>query len=384
MPKRIGIMTWYSYENYGTVLQATALNKAIESLGYAATDIAYDPKLGVESHELRNLSLRIRALNKLKYMAGIYHFQNREKTRLFKQFVGNNIRLSPPVEHRHELRELNRLYDAFVCGSDQIWSPRCFDSAYYLDFVEDENRMVAYAPSFGCDSIEGYSAADDIASLIRRFHHISVRESSGADIVQRCIGRSPSVALDPTLLLTSEDWRTLSCPVEEDEPFCLVYFLGDNSGNWEAARSIAAIRGLNVVAIPVFERDLRRSECARYSVGPAEFLWLISHAAIVCTDSFHGMVFSTIFEREFVAFERFNPKSSDSQNTRVYSFLTMSGARGALLTRDNVRNWREHTENVLDFTSIAVHVGKKRVESIDFLRNALESASDGIGNIGDR
>lgn len=139
--------------------------------------------------------------------------------------------------------------------------------------------------------------------------------------------------------------------------------------------AIAKSKGLRVVAIPVFNRDLRRPYSVQYPVGPGEFLSLISNAELVCTDSFHGMVFSTIFRRDYIAFERFNPKSKDSQNTRVYSFLEMTGAQDRLLSRNNLKGIHDFISRTTEFSRIVPRVDQKRIESIDYLRRALAEAT---------
>ena len=375
MANRVGIVTWYSYENYGTVLQAVALNKAVQQLGYDAIDISYDPALGRLSHEAGDGSLVVRIKNKAKYLYGVCPLQNEMKSQLFSKFIKDNLSLTEPVEAKADLRQFNHCFDAFVCGSDQVWSPRCFDSTYYLDFVTDENRMVAYAPSFGCDSIDQYASVDSIETLLNRFNHVAVRETTGADIVEKYTGHRPTVVLDPTLLLTAKTWKQFAAPVEEGGPYCVVYFLGDNGDNWKAALNIAKSKGLRVVVIPVFNRDLRRPYSVQYPVGPGEFLSLISNAELVCTDSFHGMVFSTIFRRDYIAFERFNPKSKDSQNTRVYSFLEMTGAQDRLLSRTNLKGIHDFISRTTEFSRIVPRVDQKRIESIDYLRRALAEAT---------
>lgn len=379
--KKIGIMTWYSYENYGTALQAVALNHVICNMGYKAVDLAYDPLLGRDTHEVAHWGFFRKCAAKVKHFAGYYPLATAEKSRLFNDFIRDNIELTDSIESKARLRDYSSCFDAYVCGSDQIWSPRFFDAAYYLDFVEDSSRLVAYAPSFGCESITPYSAAGEIKKLLNRFSYIGVREASAIAIVESNRGIRPPLVVDPTLLLDEREWQGFAQPVAEHDSYCLIYFLGDSTENWKAARAIAKSRGLRIVAIPVFERDRRRAEAPSYSIGPAEFLWLISHASCVCTDSFHGMVFSTIFKRDFVAFERFDPKSTDSQNTRVYSFLEMMGAKDALIKRSEIANWQKYVEPIIDYEVVASNAACKINRSIAYLENSLALASGEKGGI---
>lgn len=371
---RVGIMTWYSYENYGSVLQAVALNRVIRQMGYEAIDISYDPMLGRNTHEVPHRSILRRCINRVKQIAGYYPIVTDERSRLFRDFVRSNIELSEDVDSKDGLVNFASYYDAYVCGSDQIWSPRCFDSSYYLDFVDDTSRMVAYAPSFGCDDVEPFAASEEISRLLKRFKHIGVREASAVDIVNKITGVMPPIVLDPTLLLDSDTWASYASPVNQKEPYCLVYFLGSDSCNWKAARAIAKSNGLRIIAIPVFERDRSRSVSADYPIGPAEFLWLVLHATLVCTDSFHGMVFATIFERPFVAFERFDPNSSESQNTRVYSFLDLAGTEDRLLRRRELKSWQAYLGLSSDFAETSKRIAMKKAESLEYLDGALRCA----------
>lgn len=370
----VAIMTWYSYRNYGTALQAVALNRQIASFGYIPFDVAYNPALGASTHEPGKRSIPDRIMGRVNRAFGGISVTGGQREALFDDFLGEHLPLTSSVSRKVDLHELNGAFDAFVCGSDQVWSPRSFDSSYYLDFVDDASRIVAYAPSFGCETLEPFAASGEICRLLRRFQHIGVRESSGAAIVEGCTGHRPPVVLDPTLLLSANDWDELSKPMNEETPYCLVYFLGTDLGNWRAARAIARARGLRMVVIPVFERDLKSREAPSCTVGPAEFLWLIAHAEVVCTDSFHGMVFSSIFRRDFVAFERFDPRSRDSQNTRVYNFLQMAGAESALLPRSRMADWREYVGRAVDYVEVSARIEQRKSESLDYLSAALASA----------
>lgn len=376
--KKVGIMTWYAYENYGTVLQAAALNRVIGGLGYDAVDIAYDPKLGSDSHEKPKRSLVDRLVGKFKYYLGARPISDIDRTKKFADFIKKAIPLSSDVCSTGCLSSLNCVYDAFVCGSDQIWSPRCFDPAYYLSFVDDERKLIAYAPSFGCDSLDDFRSASEIIGLLSRFSHIAVRETAAAAIVKRATGMVPPVVLDPTLLLSADDWRGYSAPLIEGDEYCLVYFLGSDRENWEAARRIAKEKGLRIVAVPVFQRDCRRGECEDRAIGPAEFLSLIDNADLVCTDSFHGMVFSTIFERKFIAFERFDPRSPESQNTRIYSYLDLIESRQVLLSRSMLSEWRDFIDVSLDYGTVAHRIEELRSESMGYLKDSLRLAVEEV------
>lgn len=371
--RRVAIMTWHTHHNYGTALQAVALNHVINSLGYIAQDVDYDPLLGADTHTPMTLSSRL--LRKTRWLRGVRPINLPERESKFDLFLRQWLPLTGPIRRKDDLVCLNGKFDAFVCGSDQIWSPRCFDPSYYLDFVDEPRRKIAYAPSFGCDSLDGFSCRDSICKLLSSFGALSVRESTGKGIVRSAAGRDATQVLDPTLLLTANEWRGFSSQLSFKEGYCLFYFLGEHQGNRRAARKVALSRGLEVVEIPVFEKYRNDEGVFLDAVGPAEFLSLFLNANLVCTDSFHGMVFATIFQKDLVAFERFDPNSSDSQNTRVYSFLEMAGAEDALLPRHELDEWQNHIGESLDYSCINLRIEAKRSDSIGYLRSALARAT---------
>ncbi len=365
-------MTWYMYQNYGTALQAVALNKAISNLGYRAFDIAYDPEL---NNSRRKRKLIPRLVNRVK---GFTPLVSAKRSLAFNIFLETHLPRTSPINTDSDFRDLNGRFDAFVSGSDQIWSPRCFDARYFLDFVDSPKKKISYGPSFGCDVVTDPSIVRDMSRLISDYSSLSVREKSGIDIVESLTGRRPVSVVDPTLLLNSSQWANMMMPhAEPSSSYCLFYFLGSDACNELAARKIAADRDLNICVVPIFERQKRSRESVGTNVGPGEFLALIQGASLVLTDSFHGMVFAALLNREFVAFERFDPRSLDSQNTRIYSFLDMIDSREALLSRRELETDTAFTPKDLDFDRINKQIEQRRQESLDYLRGALSRATDG-------
>lgn len=368
--KAVGIMTWYTYRNYGTVLQAVALNNAISNMGYKAFDIAYDPEV---KNGQRKRKLGSRVFNRVR---GLIPLAAEGRERAFDCFIRENLPITSPVRTDEDFLKLNEQFEGFVCGSDQIWSPRCFDSRYYLDFVTIPEKKVAYGPSFGCDAIEDLKAREDIAGLLSSFYHLSVREESGVRVVESITGRKPVMVLDPTLLLSSSQWTSITKPYDTpSRPYCLFYFLGSAKCNENAARKIAAERGMEVCIIPVLQRHRYSKGCIGTDIGPNEFLMLIQDADLIMTDSFHGMVFSALFNKEFVAFERFDPHSADSQNTRIYNLLKLLGCREALLSREQIGAGGLPTGQLLDYERINERIVQERVKSREYLREALSMAT---------
>lgn len=374
-------MTWFTYRNYGTVLQAYALHDAIGRLGYKVSMLNYDPALGQDLSAKRSW----RRVGALRFARAAKHavlgdlpLIDATREHLFDVFIADMLNVTTPLLFDGSVneRELISSFDAFVCGSDQIWSPRFYDPHYFLDFVEDCHRKVAYAPSFGSDLIQSPDVSGKIAGHLTTFDSISVRETSGVDLVRRLVGEEATIVVDPTLLLEEQDWSALcSYSAVPDGPYCLVYFLGNSRESWTAAEKISRQAGLPIIAIPVFERDRKRRVCLRKPVGPREFLGLFKRADCVCTDSFHGMIFSILFGIPLHAFERFSTKDPASQNTRVYSFLDMIEARGLLVSRRKLKSRRELPAATTDYSRSRSLIGISRESSLSFLSRTLSTAT---------
>ena len=196
-------MTWYKYKNFGTALQASALYHVIKGLGYAPDLIQYDPKGSIKEMSIRSFAKAF--LKKIKQVFnGIYLSDERDD--LYSEYLLKRITETSKCVCYPELYDLNEFYDAFVCGSDQIWSPLCFDDKFFLSFVHNERKKIAYAPSIGAEKIENPIIKEKMADLIARFSKLSVRESNGVDIIKEMIGQEAKNVLDPTLLLSSSEW----------------------------------------------------------------------------------------------------------------------------------------------------------------------------------
>lgn len=366
-------MTWYRYENYGTALQAVALYKTIEKLGYTPDLIRYRPRGVVDSYSpmpLREMAakaiLKIRGGN-----PNPYHSDARDK--LFRSFVEGLTTESPDANSFPELRALDGAYSAFVCGSDQVWSPTCFDANYFLPFVSDGRRRIAYAPSFGVERIVDPVIRGRMSALITDVGHLSSRETQGAAIVRELSGRECMLVLDPTLLLTRVGWEALlpsgTCEggTVPEGGYVLCYFLGPPERYERAVSAQVKSLGLSLVTIPTREGQEGPSNC---EIGPAEFVRLFAGASYVCTDSFHGIAFATNFGVPFTAYERFDDADPRSQNSRVTSFLSVMGL-GSRLSSPEGRPLSQEC----DFSGARLTLGRMRGESARYLADSLAEAA---------
>ena len=369
--KRLAIMTWYSYMNYGTALQAVALYHTSRRMGYSADIVSYLPDLRGKS--MVDESLYTKLIKKIKEMLSGKKtaYGSAEKKEKFNTFIHENVTFTEACATASELFMLNELYDLFLCGSDQIWSPQCFDPRYYLDFVSDERHMIAYAPSFGHENIDNATLSQTITGLLVRFKKLSVREETGQEIIKKLTGKQATVVEDPTLLLSDTEWSQYEKPLETilNDDFAICYFLGKDQGNYRKAKRIADQKKIRLLYIPVFHSDFKHETVIKEPIGPGEFLWLLHHARYVFTDSLHGTLFSIIFNRQFYVFERFSRRDKDSQNTRIDCLLTRYGLGSRLVKRGQKLQITDAAW--IDYTRISKLAEERKQASLAYLDTSL-------------
>lgn len=377
MNKKVAIMTWYHYLNCGTALQATALYHQIEKLGYIPVLIQYQPK-----GQIKNFTKKYFLKSFAKKIKSVFNdmFISASLEELYSEYVCEKVTETMPCVSFPDLYDLNQSMDAFVCGSDQVWSPLCFDDKYFLSFVAQPKKMVAYAPSFGCEEIADSIIKEKIKVLVSRFSHLSVREQQGVALIKNLTGQNAEQVLDPTLLMSAEEWDSF-VDVEHiqkpDAPYILCYFLGNEKKYQKTVEQLSKASGLPVYVIPITKRQRKSASCVPFEVGPKEFVSLIKHASYVCTDSFHGMAFSINYHIPFFAFKRFADNAGDNQNSRIFSLLKLLKLEDRLVdkTRLDIKN-----KLSCDFEYADKMLNEQRELSTKFLKECLADAVNNTDN----
>lgn len=374
--KRIAIMTWYTYRNYGTALQASALSKCISDMGMIPLFVKYIPKGDWNPQPMTYKTFLKKALEKiLSILFCPKSYISKDQEALFVKYLSTRIKETSACESKAEFERLNEDHEAFICGSDQIWSPLYFDDKYFLSFVQNKASMVAYAPSFGVSEITDTQVRKMIKELLNSFSYLSVREIQGVRIIKQLTGQDAKLVLDPTLLLTADEWDRYaeieSAPLIP-EAYILCYFLGEPAHYREYVRKQAKSWRLPVYEIPT-KRVWGRYPDFPFEVGPREFVSLIRNAAFVFTDSFHGLVFSVNYETPFAVFERFSKNDPKSQNSRIYSFLNLMGMEDRLISpmRKEMIDQLRVIENASELRD-RLHIMRQR--SLRYLKDSLEAA----------
>lgn len=367
---KVGIMTWFQYHNYGTSLQVTGTYKVLRKYGYESAVIDYKESGNpIFKHRKGVLKEGFDIIKKRLQDHPYHRYEEKGRKEKFDAFLRENLKFTKPVQLMSELESLNDEFDAFICGSDQIWAPSVFNTHYYLDFVLEDNKKIAYAPSVGLTQIDDENVRHQIKKYASKFSSISTREEQGSRIISEIIGRDVETVIDPTLLLTSKEWNEwASNNYENSAPYLLVYMLGKNERYWKIIEKIAKQLELEIKIIPVFFKDLDRSGCIKEPVGPADFLSLIKNASYVCTDSFHGLAFSINYGKKFCVFERFKTNDRLNQNSRIYNVLN--------LFQLNSRLVNSNLDNVIfddiNYSRVYEILNLERERSIKYLLDSLE------------
>ncbi len=368
--QRVGIITWHSDNNYGTILQAYALCRMVEYLGYLPSIINYIPPQEEHVWSVRRF---LGACYHHIFKRGTFDYISDIQLKKFKAFR-NRLNLTPLCDTAEKLQNLNRTFDAFICGSDQIWTPRYFNDKYYLSFVNDTNKMIAYAPSLGATGIEDEFRKEQMRKAILRFTHLSVREEKGAELIWEITGKEAKVVLDPTLLYTAEEWKKMLDLENAEKPldrYLLCYILGDIRKYERHIRSVSKALNLPIFIVPTKRAHINMRGFHPFDAGPVEFVSAMQNASFVCTDSYHGLIFSLIFGNQFCCYERFFEQARDNQNNRIYDLLTKLNLMDRLYKPGNEDIWMDN----IDYSKVWEKIEMLKKDSIDYLCETLKQAA---------
>ena len=327
--KKVALITW-KFHNYGTVLQAFATNYFFNQMVYIPCDlINYDldkknldiPKKYSIFEIIHKIYNRLRIWNQnrtLRHYTTQWVSEIESRESCFRAFI-DKIPQTPKMK-KESLYSLNSDYDLFICGSDQIWNPNFFDGSYMLDFVSNNKIKIAFSPSFGTTDIPN-KLRDVYRIKLSRLDAISVREDVGCEIVQELVHKKALHLCDPTLLLSAKDWERALQFSAQEEQYILCYFLGDNKWYLDMVKKVQEYLNMpiRIIGVKWLSYTFENSEIIH--PGPVEFVQAIANASFVITDSIHGMLFSTNFNRKYMVLQRFSEKMRCSENGRLISFM---------------------------------------------------------------
>ena len=303
--------------------------------------------------------------------------EQRKRKKRFKGFNNKYISFSCDIL-RDNIAPSNfaEKYDYFVVGSDQVWNARIDivrqDIKNYLAAFARQEQKIAYAASFGTDDIL-LEVEDLYKKELSAFKAISVRETSGVSIIKNICERDDvEVVLDPTMILTADEWRKLEQKPKyvNNQKFVVTYFLGGrNQKIKEYIENVAKKYKARVINLEIeFLWDDRIENNDEFETTPDEFLWLIDHAECVLTDSFHATVFSILFHKPFCTFERRAAEKGNKMGGRIETLLEKFGL---LQYYNSIEDFKQLPE-IYEHSHIESVLQKERELSSQFLRKALE------------
>lgn len=383
----IGVCIKYFHENYGGMLQAYATTTMLEKRNLDYELIRYEkhysllgklkqlPRLfnGILLNDKKEAFLK--KIGKRKHpdfkekddirMAAFDKFRNEKFTRLSPIFVGYD-----------NLCKGAYRYSAVVTGSDQLWSPAGLPTNFYnLMFVPDSIRKISIASSFGVKKIPWYQISRT-KKFLNRMDFISMRENRGGEIVKELTDRDVPTILDPVFLFNEDEWAELiPKKTELFEPYIFAYFLGANKWHRDAVKSVAKRLGCRIVALRHLDQyvdaDERFGDYAPYDVDPARFLNLLRGAKFVCTDSFHGSVFSIIHHKQFVTFNRYDEHSKHSKNSRIDTLCCNLGLQNRrFISSENL--YTQLTTDI-DYKKVDERLSVLKMKTDEYLNTAFEN-----------
>lgn len=370
---KIGIITFHRAENYGSVLQAYALNRYVRNLKPDSEVEEIDYESDVQKNIYRILIPPKSVLGCLRYVHSFFYYKAlARKKRKFADFIVKHIPLSNVHGNlsANELKKYATKYDSLICGSDQIWNVRCMDSNefYFISFAVEGTKKIAYAPSLGLSQFTN-EEEQQFKERTSSFDFLSIREPAGANIISSLTGKEVEVVCDPVLLFTAEQWRELSCLVNPiKKPYILCYFIGDISGMRKYVSRVKRETGISKVIVIIKNlRDIGSGFSTMFDAGPIEFLNLIEHASYVITDSFHATCFSLLFHTKFWVFVESN--STTKPNSRISNITKIANCSERVL---NVHNMNDIEVDVdIDFAAADEFITKYSLQSKVYLDRAL-------------
>lgn len=358
--KKALIYTLYGNYNYGNKLQNYAVQEILGKSNIETNTVILKK---IRNKEFIKFVKKIIKLFIPKYR----RFKKYEKERE-KNFLIFDKKISKIKYKNVDLKK----YDCVIVGSDQVWNPLDLQSQQIVEEVNkiENNKIISYAASIAVDNIpEQYK--EKYKKQFLKINHLSVRENEGKKIIEDLTNRDDlNVIVDPTMMLSVEEWDKVSSKPKQMEKFefeegkyILTYFLGNLSKKAkDEMNKFATDNNLKII-------NLLDKNDPFYTCGPSEFLYLEKNAFLVCTDSFHSCVFAILFNTPFITYERID--NQGKMNSRLNNLLKLF----KLEDRKYNGNITLETINV-DYTKAYTIIEEEKNKSKDFLIKALEDKNE--------
>lgn len=375
MKMKIGGLTWWR-NNYGSILQAYALQTVMNSIEGIDYEIICQYSQRIASldnffDKIKNIGLK-RTMSRLFWKFGMSNLSRRNKE--IQLFIDRYLKISDRQYCEENIVETNKVYDGFLCGSDQIWNTSMVSvfSMYWLGFVENDKLRLAYAPSFGSNSLTN-AQKNVIRRNLINYSGISCREDSGTLDINEILGRERCVTvLDPTLIVERAIWDKLSSKRIFNKPYIFAYILRGNRKTRQLIEQFAQVKKLIIVSMPFLDAekidlyDFRFGDIKFWNASPADFINAIRYADYIFTDSYHCMIFSCLYHKEFWTF----PKADISQINRMKDFLKSFDISGRLINECTGIYEIDATPKI-NWDKVEALMSERRKKSLNFIYKNL-------------
>ena len=372
--RKVGIVTWY-WGNYGSILQAYALQQTVERLGYSCEIIKHH----VTENKKTQIKYRVKhngVLNTTKYYLshGISKFlvqkdkERNKRCTTLDEFVNETLKLSEKGYDNSDYKQCSG-YDIYISGSDQVWNPEhtFLSEFYWLDFADSTSKRIAYAPSIGNPRLFNEDKAI-IKKYLKKFTAISVREALGTNLLNSILGVDKVVTMaDPTILVTVDEWESILPKKTIKSPYLFAYILRDTNEQRAFIKETSRSMGLKLVVYPSLEQKSGTEgwgDVNIYDDNPFDFLNRIREADVVITDSFHCSVFSLLFHKCFYVMKKTGHESS--QFLRLEHLLSSCGVMNRVIDMHSTI-----TKDMYDCEKVDLAIALERDKGLRYLREAL-------------
>lgn len=360
---KVGIYTIHAAHNFGAMLQAFATQYIIQSFGIEA-EIVNDRSYGKLNAYLTN-STSLKAI--IKNLYALINPLIWIKSKRFRDFH-KSMSLSRKYNNINDIYKNPPTYDIHLVGSDQVWN---FEGKiekrhyYFLDFLPINVKCISYASSFGNSNVSN-SFYPILQQLLFKFNKLSVREKGGVNLIKHSTGLDAAWVLDPTLLLTAEQWSKFSpkSPIIKSE-YILYYGFDKNENCHQIIKNLRSSLQLPIVAISVSTTTPYKFDKFIQAAGPKEFINLFKYASYIITSSFHGVAFSIIFQKDFVVMQH------GTRMERIESLLEIMGQKKRIISSTQELKELLQYEKSIDYQKHSIPIIQKRNYSIEWLKNAL-------------
>lgn len=342
---KVEIITIIS-SNYGNRLQNYALQEYLKKLGIEVCTSRAVPQNLLVLRKIRNILVKFRRKSDGELFA---YFDTKIQWKKTNGFSNND----------------DETIDYYIAGSDQIWNPmfKFNTDREFLTFTKKEKR-IAYAASIGIDTLPE-EIKERYKNNISAFSHVSVREDAASKIIEELTGMKVPVVIDPTMLLTVEEWEKVSrySIHKTKQPYIVKYFLGTHNPEYDAFISnYAKKHSYKVIDIT------NHQDRGITGIGPAEFIYLFMNCKAAFVDSFHGTVFSILFHKPFLSFSRPSEEGNGDMNSRFDTLLNMFDLKNRyIISPENC----VEIDTSIDYSRVDKILQQKRSEADIFLKSAL-------------